>query len=218
MGEGFQFIDIILLAMIAGFIALRLRSVLGRREHDDHPTVTEPMGRTSYDRNAQEQAPRSDTVVRLESDPELRRAYREIRRVDPDFDADNFLEGAQSVYPVILEAFWKGDRETLKNFLSDEVFAQFGSAIKAREEADQEVEGRVVDFSDIRIAEAAVEGTLVEITVRFEAEIVSVTKDAEGKVVEGNVSDTVTVTDLWTFERDAESDDPNWTLIATRTE
>jgi len=221
MDGGIQFIDIILLAAVAAFIALRLRSVLGRRTgNEEHPapdSVTGPGARSGdYDAAAGvEAAQPSDAVVRMESDPALRRAYREIRRADPNVDIDDFMEGAQAVYPMVLEAFWSGDRETLRRFLGDDVYREFESAIDEREKAEQTVEGRVVDLTDARITQAALNDGQVELTVAFTAELVSVTRDKDGEVVEGELSDTVTANDVWTFARPAGSDDPAWTLIAT---
>jgi len=222
MGDGFQFIDIILLAMVAGFIALRLRSVLGRRSEDESRPAADPLsqtsgGRAEYERAGSAEAVQpSETVVRMESDPKLRKGFQEISRADPSFDVDEFLDGAKAVYPMILDAFWNADRETLRGFLSDDVYAEFENAIAAREEANHQVEGRVVDITDLQIEEAGMNGRMAEIAVRYNAEIVSVTRDSEGNVVEGDVSDTTTVSDLWTFQRDADSEDPNWILIATR--
>jgi len=224
MGEGFQFIDIILLAMVAGFIALRLRSVLGRRTGDESGPATDsvPSGRRmpgEYDQTPGVDAGEpSDTVVRLEADPKLRKGFREIGKADPDFDVDVFLEGAKAVYPIVLDAFWNGDRDTLSQYLSEDVLSEFDAALDARQKAAHAVEGRVVDLTGAEIVEAGMNGGMAEITLRYTAEIVSVTRDSEGSVVEGDVSDTTTVTDVWTFQREAGSDDPNWTLIATSSE
>jgi len=224
MGNGFQFIDIIILAMIAGFIALRLRSVLGRRtggEQRPAPGTVQrgPGMRGDYEQSAGgDGAGPSETVVRLESDPKLRKGFRTIAQADPNFDVDIFLDGARAVYPMILDAFWNGDRETLGQFLSDDVYGEFEAAVSGRVEAGQQIEGRVVDLTDLEIIEAGMNGRMAEITVRYTAEIVSVIRDSEGNVVEGDVSDTTTVTDIWTFQHDTGTDDPNWVLIATRSE
>lgn len=224
MGEGFQFIDIILLAMVAGFIALRLRSVLGRRTGDESRPAADSVasGRQMPGEYGQGHGGESDelseTVVRLEADPKLRKGFREIAKADPDFDVDIFLEGAKAVYPIILEAFWNGERDTLSQYLSDDVLSEFTAALDAREKAGHAVEGRVVDLTSAEIVEAGMNGKMAEITLRYTAEIVSVTRDSEGQVIEGDVSDTTTVTDVWTYQREAGSDDPNWTLIATSSE
>jgi len=224
MGEGFQFIDIILLAMVAAFIALRLRSVLGRRSEDESRPAADsvPPGQRmpgNYEAGGSgEPAGPSETVVRLEGNPKLRKGFREISQADSDFDVDVFLEGARAVYPIILDAFWNGDRDTLSQYLSEDVQSEFATALDAREKAGHSVEGRVVDLTEVEIVEASMNGRMAEISVRYVSEIVSVTRDADGNVVEGDVSDTTTVTDIWTFERDTKSNDPNWTLVATRSE
>lgn len=221
MGEGFQFIDIILLAMVAGFIALRLRSVLGRRTGEEQSQVeglsrrmgTAHPGDTGV---AEDVTGPSETVIRLEADPVLRKVFREMRRIEPHLDVDAFLDGARSVYPMVLNAFWQGDRKTLDQFLSPDVKADFLAAIEEREAAGHVVEGQVIELGDSRIVEAALSGDVAAITVRFEAEVVSVTRNADGEIIDGNVSDTVTVHDIWTFERILNSDDPAWLLVATR--
>ena len=227
MGEGLQFIDIILLAMLAGFIALRLKSVLGRRTGNERPPTpdTVPNG-TAGDRRegatfegtlARDAVPaRSDTVVQLEADPRLREGFGQIQSADPQFDVDYFIDGARHAYELVLEAFWAGDRESLRPLLSDEVFEQFDAAIGAREDAGHVVDNRIVDLAEATIADARLNGTNAEIAVRFETDLITVTRDGSGKVVDGNLSDATRVTDVWTFTRDTRSGDPNWTLVATR--
>lgn len=223
MGSGFQFIDIIILAMIAGFVALRLRSVLGRRTGDEstHRPESVPRsrgGQASETRAEAAESVPSDVVVRLEADPAIRKALREMRRHEADFDVETFIEGARAIYPMILEAFWQGDRETLEKFLSEDVAGRFIAAIDAREAANHEIEARVVELSEPAIHDAGVDGRTATITVAYTAELVSVTRDAEGHVIDGNETDTVEVRDIWTFERRLGSDDPNWVLVATRSE
>lgn len=223
MNEGFQFLDIIILAMIAGFIALRLRSILGRRHEDENqpsagdfalPRQTSPQ----EDAARGEGAGLSALTQRLHRHPEIGRGLKAIARAEPWFDVDSFLEGARSVYPIILDAFWRGDREALKPYLSPEVLTQFSEAIAAREKAGHHVEAKVMEILDAEIIAAEVRGEDAEITVRYRAEIISVTRDAEDRVVEGTLSDTVNIVDVWTFERRLKSEDPNWILIATRSE
>ncbi len=218
MDNGFQFIDIVLLAMVAGFIALRLRSVLGRRTGEERrPREALGHGRVAAEAAAGAGAGPglSEAVQRLESDSRMRRALREVRQADPDFDVDRFLEGAKAAYSLILEAFWAGDKETLRRFLSDDVHAQFVAVIDERAAAGHTLEARIVDLVDVAITDLALRGRMVEVSVTYRAEIVSVTRDSEGHLVSGNESDTTSVIDIWTFARPAASDDPNWTLIAT---
>ncbi|WP_281299945.1 MULTISPECIES: Tim44/TimA family putative adaptor protein [unclassified Iodidimonas] len=221
MGEGFQFIDIILLAMVAGFIALRLRSVLGRRTGDEPDADAQlRVGQTKQghpvDGTGQPlESPYGETVVRLEADPEVRKAFRAMRRINGDFDPDHFYQGAKAVYPMILDAFWQGNRDELRGLLSPSVYADFEAAITAREQADHKIEGQVIDLADVKIVKAELLEKIATITMEYEAEIVSVTKNAEDEIIEGNSADTVTVHDIWTFERDLGSDDPAWLLVST---
>ena len=224
-----EIFDIILLAMIAGFIFLRLRAELGNRTGNEPlpPAAGRgaPGGHTgdgavdSYGRpvDMRDEVPGSDdTVVDLEEDPALRRAYADIRRADPDFDLARFIEGARSAYPMILEAFWQGDKDTLRTFLSDDVYGQFAGAVEAREERGETLENKILDVSDAQITAARMAGDTAELTVRFTAELVAVTRNSDGDIVDGTLSDAVTVHDKWTFARDTASRDPNWILVATR--
>jgi predicted lipid-binding transport protein (Tim44 family) len=116
---------------------------------------------------------------------------------------------------VIVEAFAKGESGTLRPLLSDEVFAQFDGAIRAREEARQTLTTTLVGIREAEIVDAALEGRTAQVTVRFVSEQINVTRDSEGRVVDGDPSAVATVTDVWTFARNTASRDPNWLLVAT---
>ncbi len=222
MNDGFPYFDVVLWAMVAGFLILRLRALLGRSSHDEpgriepRPVPGDPHGGEAVPAGTLER-PRSEAERRLEENPRLRQALARVRRIDPGFDLEAFLDGARGFYGLVLEAFWAGDRERLRPFLSDEVFADFDVAIRAREEAGETIEGRVVDIERIEIADIRLDGTKAEIDLRYEAELVAITRDRQGRIVAGNPSDTVRAVDVWTLERDLASEDPNWTLVATRT-
>lgn len=215
-------LDIILIAMLAGFIALRLRSELGKK------TGNEPLppaaGRAPY---AQDNAPTIDAdavevgrtqadVIDLASDPDVRAGLSDIRRADSYFDAGQFLDGAKGAYQMILEAFWAGDKAALKDFLDDTVFSQFSAAIDQREKDGLTLENRILDVTEAKISAAHMIKRSAELTIDFSAEIIAVTRDADGKLVDGDLSDAIDLSDKWTFARDTRSKDPNWTLIATR--
>jgi len=214
--------DIIILAMVAGFIFLRLRSELGNKSGNEPLPPARGYDRDSnpvINGEAQEVGEDGEPgarVVPMEGDPLLRAAYADIRRLDRSFEAGTFLQGASTAYTMILEAFWGGDRETLKNFLSDDVYNQFDAAVTAREEAGQTLENRILDMESAKVTAARVVGKVAELTVHFTTEMVSVTRDSDGKPIEGNISDTITVNDKWTFSRDLKSRNPSWTLVATR--
>lgn len=218
-----EIFDIIILAMVAGFIFLRLRGELGNK------TGNEPLPPS----NPHPRAAGSDRVVDLQgrpvddadyaapaeaeaADPRFATAFNAMRRLDSHFSPAQFLNGAAQAYPMILEAFWAGDRDTLKNYLSPAVFDQFDAALKAREEAGHKLDNRLLEVTAADIVDARLEGKTAEITVHFSAEIIAVTRDKDGKAIEGNLSDSVVVNDNWTFARDLKSRDPSWSLVATR--
>lgn len=214
-------LDIILMAMVAAFIALRLRSELGKK------TGNEPLppaaGRSPYqpdDRNTIEgeavEVRQTGDVIDLARDPEVRAGLNDIRHADNYFDAGEFLSGAKSAYQMILEAFWSGDKGALKEFLDDTVLSQFSAAIDAREEDGLTLENRLLDVTKAEIIEARLDKRMAELTVDFVAEIIAVTRDSDGNVVEGDLSDAIELEDKWTFARNVRARDPNWTLIATR--
>src|SRR5206468_1194540 len=126
-----------------------------------------------------------------------------------------FLEGAKSAYKLILESFWKGDLDSVAGHVDDHVRETFAAAIEQRKKDGLSLDNRLVAIEQAVIAQAALERTVAIITVRFEADIAAVTRDSEGKVVAGSLSDAVQTRDLWTFRRDIASRDPNWVLIET---
>lgn len=227
MSEGFQFLDIVVLAMIAGFVALRLGSVLGRRTGDER-RPNDPYGvdgrpkaqENGADLGAPQPASDENGILGagIAVDSKLGQTLSGIMAADRSFDPSGFLGGASAAYAVILGAFASGDREALKELISPEVFADFDAAIAAREEAGQTFETRIVDLGTAAIGNASLDGTQAEIDVAFEAEIVSVLRDSEGRILEGNPSDVELVKNIWTFARDISDQDPNWRLIATETE
>jgi len=231
MGDGgVQFIDIIFLAMVAGFIALRLRSVLGRRTGNEPAPPPEPFRRPERvppARPADVVTPenRDDTVVQL---PSRRRqaptaeagasaGLAAVEVADRSFEIDDFIAGSRWAYEIVVNAFAVGDAEALRPLVSDEVMKNFADALAARTAADQKVETTIVAIKEVMVTAAAMQGRSAEITVRFVSEIVSVTRNSTGNVVEGHPTAAREVTDIWTFARDTRSRDPNWTLVATAT-
>src|SRR4051794_35197243 len=140
---------------------------------------------------------------------------RAILAADPSFDVARFLEGAKSAYRMILEAYWKGDLEPLKGHVDAHVEEAFAGAVKQRETEGLRLDNRLVAIDQAVISEATLERGVAIITVRFEADIAAVTRNAEGQVVAGSLSDAVQTRDMWTFRRDTGSRDPNWLLVET---
>ena len=140
---------------------------------------------------------------------------RAILAADPSFDVARFLEGAKSAYRLILESFWKGELDGVRGHVDDHVFDTFGAAIDQRQKEGLKLDNRLVAIEQAVISEASAERGIAILTVRFEADIAAVTRNAEGQVVAGSLSDAVQTRDLWTFRRDISSRDPNWLLIET---
>ncbi|WP_338447236.1 Tim44/TimA family putative adaptor protein [Pelagerythrobacter marensis] len=210
--------EIVILAMIAAFLGMRLYSVLGRRaEHEEEPIPTR------FDKGKQDTetaaipirrqaipAPRTGGAV-----PAVDRGVQEIAAADRSFDLIAFLEGAKGAYAMILEAFWKGDRETLRELCDDDVYAGFDAAIAAREEAGETLDNRLIRIEDTTVHSAHLEGRRARIAVRFVADIAAVTRDRDGNVVAGSLDDAIESRDVWTFSRNVDSSDPNWLLDET---
>ncbi|MDA0240350.1 MAG: Tim44/TimA family putative adaptor protein [Proteobacteria bacterium] len=232
MGEGFQFIDIILFAMVAAFIILRLRSVLGRRHDQGKPrqqdpfSVEPPKNRDDNvvqlpDPNDSRDKDRFDTdtlepVEPAEPDSPLQAGVAQIQAASPGFDLKEFAAGAGGAFEMIVEAFAKGDRATLESLLSETVFDNFTRAISAREEAKETLENTLVGIRSLTGIEAYMEGKVAHVTVKIVSEQVNITRDADGEVVDGDPNHITEITDIWTFARDTSSRDPNWELVATR--
>lgn len=209
---------VVLLAMVAAFLALRLYSVLGKRTGHEQ----QPLARAAEERVGVAGAPRTIDVT-----PEVRETapktiesgaeagLRAIVAADPAFDVAQFVEGAKGAYRMILEAFWKGDRETLGWLTEAAVRDEFLSAIDSREEAGETLDNRLVSIERATISEASLDGQVARISVRFDADIAAVTRDRDGNVTAGSLTDAVDTHDEWTFMRTLRSDDPNWKLADT---
>ena len=140
---------------------------------------------------------------------------RAIAAADPQFDALRFVEGAKSAYAMILEAYWRGDEETLRNLVDGEVAQAFGQAIADRKAAGEQLDNRLVSIEQAQIEDAHVEAQTAHIRIRFDADVAAVTRDRDGNVVAGSLTDAVPTHDVWTFSRAVKSPDPNWMLTET---
>lgn len=203
----------ILLMMVAAFLALRLYTVLGKRTGHEQPLEervgAKPLPRTiDVTPEVREVAPRV-----IESGAES--GMRGIVAAEPGFDIAQFVEGAQGAYRMILEAFWRGDREALRDLVTPDVLASFDEAIAARDEAGQTLDNRLVSVERATVVDAALNGRDARIRVKFDADIAAVTRDREGQVIAGSTDDAVETHDIWTFERTLKSSDPNWKLADT---
>lgn len=228
MDEGVQLLDIILFAAIAAFLVLRLRNVLGRRTgHDSRPDFDPFRQKQEQRPGAAEEA--DDKVVQLpggrrreeaafeaDADDPVSAGLTQIRLADRNFDPEGFLQGSRAAFEMIVMAFASGDKETLRGLLADEVYRDFARAIDERAEEGQSLETTLVNILEPEIIEAELQGRNAVVTVKLVSEQVNVTRDDEGRIIEGDPSDVVKMTDIWTFVRNTRSRDPNWALVATR--
>ena len=208
---------VVLLAMVAGFLALRLYMVLGKRTGHEQvlPKPAEERAPVTSLPRPIEVVQESREIANRNIDPRAEAGLRAIAAAEPAFDVGQFLEGAQGAYRMILEAFWKGDEESLAWLVEDEVRVSFAEAIVARRDAGHVLDNRLVSIERAMISDSSVDGRQARITVRFDADIAAVTRDAEDNLVSGSMSDAVETHDVWTFARTLKSSDPNWKLADT---
>ncbi|AEG47710.1 import inner membrane translocase subunit Tim44 [Sphingobium chlorophenolicum L-1] len=211
---------IVILAMIAGFLALRLYSVLGKRTgHEQEPALRPAEERAKVTivqpRPVTEMAGDSVRLADGLIAPGGEAGVRALIAADRNFDVPQFVEGAKSAYRMVLEAFWRGDRQELEWLCDADVLASFQDAITAREAEGHVLDNRLVRIEKVQIVDAGVTGRMAEISLRFEADIAAVTRDRDGNVVAGSLTDAVGTNDIWTFTRDLRSTDPNWKLSET---
>ena len=210
---------IIILALVALFIGLRLYSVLGERTGHEQQPILKPADpeavvgtRVSPPSAAPSAAPDAADMAFL---PTAGPGVRAILAADPAFDVARFLEGAKAAYRMILEAYWKGDLASVRPHVDDHVYETFSAAVEQREKDGLRLDNRLVDIEQAVISMALLEQSIAVVTVRFEADIAAVTRNSDGEVVAGSLSDAVQTRDLWTFKRRIGSPDPNWLLIET---
>ncbi len=229
-------ITTIIFLVLAVFIFLRLKSVLGQRTGRERPpydpySAREAARPTSTNDNVVTLPPRTaEPAPKPVSEPEppaerwkgvaeagsaTALGLDAIVAKDPGFDAKHFVTGARAAYEMIVTAYAQGDRRSLRNLLSREVYDGFEAAIKERETRAEKAETRFVSIDKSDIIGAEVKQQTAQVTVRFVSQLVSVTRDRDGNVIDGNPDKVTDVTDVWTFARDLASRDPNWKLVAT---
>ncbi|WP_287940993.1 Tim44/TimA family putative adaptor protein [Sphingopyxis sp.] len=212
--------SIVLLAMIAAFLGMRLYSVLGKRTgHEQEPVLPRRDERAAP---APVRLDESDAPAALPAagasgaglvyEPTAEAGLRQLLAADRHFDAGRFMEGAEAAYRMILEAFWTGDRETLRDLCDDDSYEGFVEAIEARDARGEKLDNRLIGIDSAKITAVELSRREARITVRYQADISAVTRDAEGKMIAGSMSDAAQADDLWTFRRQIGSSDPNWLL------
>jgi predicted lipid-binding transport protein (Tim44 family) len=238
--------DIILIGLVAIFLILRLRSVLGKRTGNERPPARDPFappapptasprvgdapaGQSGKDNvvplpTANGPAPRPTLAtagpggIRATVLPTAAAGVAAIRTADSAFDPSSFTAGARAAFTAIVEAFAKGDTATLRPLLDGPTYASFEAAIRGRTERKEKAETTLIGFEASDISAAELQGAYANVTVRFVSEQINVLRNAEGQIIDGNPNEVQKVIDLWTFRRDTKSSDPNWLLIKTESE
>ena len=219
MGDFPHYFDIILFAMVAAFLILRLRSVLGRRTgHERRPENLVRRAESSADSVGDKviSLPNRGTAAPVATPADAVAAGLErIRSVDPGFDAAEFIEGARAAFDMIVAGFAAGDKGQLRPLLSDEVYKQFAAAIDERQAAGETLESRILQLKSIDVVEAGLAGRMARVTVKFVSDQINVLRAHDGSIVDGDPENPTEKTDFWSFARDARSNDPNWVLVTT---
>jgi predicted lipid-binding transport protein (Tim44 family) len=213
-------IQLLVLAGIAIFLILRLRSVLGTREGFEKPPLAAPEApsrRARPEFEVIEGRPDRDIVDHVPEDSDAAKALSAMKAVDPSFNVREFLGGARGAYEMILMAFERGDLEPVKPFLAPEVYDAMAGVVEERERNGLKVEATFVGISDLALRGATFDRASreAEISVRFVGELTSVVRDRAGEIVEGSSTAIKRQKDVWTFARVMGSPDPNWILVAT---
>ncbi|AUC53552.1 preprotein translocase subunit Tim44 [Sagittula sp. P11] len=212
-------LQLLVLAGIAVFLVLRLRSVLGTRDGFERPTPSGKSKETTSRRDFEviEGGPDHDITDHVAEGSDAANALAAMKRVEPSFSVSEFLGGARGAYEMILMGFERGDIEGLKPFLADDVFETFSDVVEAREAEGLTIEANFVGVREMTLAGASFDPDTreAEITVRYVGELTSVVKNAEGEVVEGSPTAVKRQKDIWTYARVMGADDPNWQLVAT---
>ncbi len=239
MQNSFDMTTIIFLAL-AVFVAWKLRSVLGQKTGAERPPVDPFARRETPPMRPDQQQPadgKRDNVIRLPgaandpvvaaepaadrwkdiapADSPIIAGIEAVIRQEPSFDPRDFLGGAKAAYETIVTAFARGDRKTLKGLLAKEVYEGFEQAITDREKRGEKAESSFVSIDKAEITAVDVKGKAGQVTIAFVSQLISVTRDAKGDVVDGSAEAVSEVNDIWTFSRQLGSRDPNWLLVAT---
>lgn len=236
MGEFFD-IPTLFFLIVAVVVLLRLRNVLGTRDGLERPPQHPDEAKSENESDADNvvslpKRKRSVAPVNLDADKHRLKLDAEIERyakgnsaleaglndiisADPDFAPKSFMDGAISAYEMVVVAFARGDRKTLKMVLDKSVYDGFEAAISERESRGEKIDFTFVGFSDVKMRDAEMDGKNANVTVEYAAQVVSATKNADGELIEGDEEAIVNIADEWTFSRNTKTRDPNWKLIST---
>ncbi len=221
--------DIILYALVAAGLVVWLRSILGTR-HEDEPTHSNPFSSTQEepDQAPAAYAPQGNDMTfsladRIQQLPrhvsiaeKAEAGLSDIAKSMKGFDTVHFTEGAEGAFIMIVEAFAKGERDTLKDLLSEPVYNAFESVIAQREKDGEKIDTEIHAVRKLDILDAAVSGGKAYITVQFTADETCVTRNTDGEITSGDPERVSEMRDIWVFAKGVKSKDPVWELVSTR--
>lgn len=234
----FPYIDIIILAAVAGFIIFRLRSVLGKRiGHEQHFSsgFVSPSSESEEERviqlphvNGKEEEERvrfnsnydnnEQLSENITNNPEIAAGLVAISSKDNSFSYQQFIEGAKSAYEMALEAYSNNDIDTLKSLMSEEVYSSFADSIKEYQENNHKIDLTLVSILSEEPVSAGVNKNIAYIAIRFESEQIHLIRDENNEIISGDASRIEKEVDIWRFERNIKSSNPNWQIVAVRSE
>lgn len=212
-------LQLLVLAGIAIFLILRLKSVLGTRDGFEGPKQNGPAPTSSrrQDFEVIDGGPDRDITDHVAEDSEAAAALAEMKRAEPSFNVTEFLQGARGAYEMILMAFERGKLDEVTPFLSEEVYETFAQVVDAREEQGLTIEADFAGVREVALSDARFDPSSkrAEITMKFVGELTSVVRNSDGDIIEGKPGHAKRQKDVWTFERPMGTNDPNWRLVAT---
>jgi len=202
MSEAIQYLDILILAVIAGLVLLRLRSVLGRRTGHEKTDTS----RFTYE---EPQKNKEEEVIKIQPNVDPK------PKADGWFDQKDFLNGASNAYELIVTNFENGNKAALKPFLSESVMSSFEEVIEQRNANEEKVEFNFIGIESSEIVHKDLKSNPMEVTVRFISEMITCIKNSKDEVISGSLNQVQKITDIWTFSKNKNSKNPNWLLVAT---
>jgi predicted lipid-binding transport protein (Tim44 family) len=214
MSDGFAFFDIIIFAMLAIYLIFQLRRVLGRKTGMEKPPTNE---------FTEEKEPnlQNENIISLNGKNQDQTAsasgITKLRQLDMNFDEKEFISGSRAAFSWIVSAFADGDAVKLEPLLGPKLFKNFEKVIQERAAAGEKLETKIVSIKSAQIDDVLVAGNTATVTVEFISDQIKVVRDSEENIVDGDPDTIESLTDLWTFNRDVTSPNPNWILTRTET-
>lgn len=207
-----QFVDILIFAIIAIFLIMRLRSILGSRDGFE-----QTQAKNSSFQSAEQSQP-AQNIIPLHGEPVHTTGLDAVRQADKTFSDDSFMQGAAAAFPMILTVFAEGDLASLRRLLGYDLNQEFTESINQRNKNNDELDITIHELQDVELLDGEVSDTIASVTVKFTSLQSRILKDSSGEQIEDESFTDTQMTDIWVFERDVSLSDPNWKLVETRAE